>query len=98
MMTWFIELGFLWQLGLLYLVVINLITFFAYGIDKLKAQVQRRRVRETMLWCLALIGGSPGALAGMHFFRHKTKKVSFQLGIVLILAVQAGLIFILFSQ
>jgi uncharacterized membrane protein YsdA (DUF1294 family) len=45
-------------------------------------------VREKTLWLLALLGGSPAALAGMHVFRHKTKKLSFQAGLAAILAIQ----------
>ena len=36
------------------------------------------RVKETSLHLLELLGGWPGALAGQHFFQHKTRKVRFQ--------------------
>jgi len=76
-----------------YLVIINLITFFFFGIDKAKASWRSRsRISEKTLWTLSLIGGSVGALIAMHTFRHKTKKLSFQLILVLIILVHAGIV------
>lgn len=96
MLDWFIQLSLPLQFGILYIVIINVITFFAYGLDKLKSQVKAQRISERMLWLLTLMGGSIGALAGMHFFRHKTKKVSFQLVVTLILLVQIALLYWIF--
>ncbi|MEK7083838.1 MAG: DUF1294 domain-containing protein, partial [Patescibacteria group bacterium] len=59
---------------------------------KLKSRFQERRVSEMTLWLLSLIGGSLGALAGMRYFRHKTRKMSFQAGIAVICAVQIALV------
>jgi len=36
------------------------------------------RVPEAVLHGLALVGGTPGALAGQAMFRHKTRKPSFR--------------------
>ncbi len=91
MLEWFNELSFFEQMGMVYVGAINLLTFFYYGIDKIKARHGDRRVSEMMLWMLALAGGSLGALLGMKFFRHKTKKLSFQAGISVILALQIGM-------
>jgi uncharacterized membrane protein YsdA (DUF1294 family) len=90
---YFFELVLWQQFLILYFFVINLITFFYYGVDKIKARFGSSRISEKMLWILALIGGSVGALAGMKFFRHKTKKISFQAVIAVILALQVGIIF-----
>lgn len=93
-MAWFIELSLLAQLGLLYFITINIVTFFFFGFDKIQSTIAgRERVSEKRLWLLSFVGGSIGALAGMKFFRHKTRKVQFQSGIAIILAVQIGLIF-----
>ncbi len=92
MLTWFANLTLFWQIAVIYLLLINLITFFYFGIDKMKSQLQKRRVSEKTLWVLALVGGSVGALVGMSFFRHKTKKMSFQAGVAVILAVQIVII------
>ncbi len=75
-----------------YLILINIITFAVFGFDKLRAVRQKWRVRERTLFVLALIGGSPGALLGMIVFRHKIRKRAFVIGIPLILAVQAAVI------
>lgn len=55
------------------------VTFLAYGFDKMQASNAQWRVRETTLQLLALAGGWPGALVGMHYFQHKTRKTGFQI-------------------
>jgi uncharacterized membrane protein YsdA (DUF1294 family) len=52
-------------------------TFAAFGIDKNLARAGRRRISESSLLGLALIGGTPGAYAGRAVFRHKTRKQPF---------------------
>lgn len=76
--------------------VINVITFAVFGIDKLKAVKNRWRVPEKILFFLALLGGSLGAIIGMYSFRHKTKKIAFRIGIPVILIVQ--IVFIYFMN
>ena len=88
MITWFFNLSLIEQILLIYFLVINIITFFYFGLDKIKSQLKKRRISEKCLWILTLIGGSIGALSGMYFFRHKTKKLSFQVVIAIILALQ----------
>lgn len=83
---------------IIYLVAINIVTFFVFGIDKSKAYKNRRRTPEKTLWVLSLLGGSLGALAGMKLFRHKTRKLSFQAVLAIILAVQILLIYTLFFR
>lgn len=87
-MNWFLSLNLTTQILFLYIIIINIVAFFFFGLDKLKSQLSHRRVSEKMLWALALIGGSAGSLIGMYFFHHKTKKTSFQIVFVGILAVQ----------
>lgn len=74
----------------LYLLCINVVTFFVYGIDKSKAKRGAYRISENALLTLAGIGGSVGAGVGMWFFRHKTKKVKFFLGIPIIFLIQVA--------
>lgn len=73
---------------LIYLLVINIIAFFAMFIDKKKAEKNRWRIKESTLLILALIGGSIGAIVGMYTFRHKTQKPRFFVGIPIIIALQ----------
>lgn len=71
-----------------YLVAINIVVFFVYGIDKLKAKRNRWRIPESTLLLLAVIGGSVGALLGMKVWHHKTMHKKFTYGIPFIIAVQ----------
>ncbi len=100
MLDWFWKLSLLLQIVLVYFVVINIVTFFTYGLDKMKSRGESRRTPEKTLWILALVGGSPAALLAMNYFRHKTKKISFQAVMILIVAVQvtAGIYLYKFLQ
>lgn len=49
------------------------VTLLLYGWDKLCAKWNKRRIRETVLLTLPLLGGALGALLGMLLFRHKTR-------------------------
>lgn len=73
---------------LIYLVIINLITFLAMYIDKKRAKWGKWRIKESTLFTLVLLGGGIGGIAGMHTFRHKTKKMRFVIGFPLILIVE----------
>lgn len=73
---------------IIYLAVINIITFIMFGADKARAAKGRWRISESALILAALLGGSTGALAGMRFFHHKTKHRKFTIGIPVILALQ----------
>lgn len=63
--------------ALLALAAMNILAFAAFGWDKHCARTGRWRVPEGTLLMLALLGGTPGALAGRSFFRHKTRKQPF---------------------
>lgn len=78
----------------IYLLLINVITFIVYGLDKRKAIKRKRRISEATLLTLATIGGSWGALLGMLHFRHKTKHLKFAFGIPLLIVLQ-NILFIL---
>ena len=74
-----------------YLLVINILAFVCYGLDKLKAKRNARRISERWLLLLALIGGSVGAWLGMLVWRHKTKHTKFRWGVPIILLLQVAL-------
>ena len=73
---------------LLYLFAINIVAFFAFGIDKLKAKRDKWRIPESTVLSMAVLGGSIGALAGMKVWRHKTLHDKFRIGIPVIIALQ----------
>ena len=77
---------------LYYLIVINIVTFLVYGIDKWKAKQGSWRISEATLLILAVIGGSIGALLGMKIWHHKTMHKKFKYGLPLILIIQIILI------
>lgn len=88
-----VVVGSPWGLLACWLVVINLITFLIFGLDKWKAKRKEkkdsvRRVPEKNLLLLAAAGGSVGALLGMKVFRHKTLHRAFKIGVPVILALQ----------
>ena len=73
---------------LVYLVIINLITFLAFAYDKYRAKNDGWRVKNFFLLGLSFLGGSLGGLLGMKFLRHKTKKSYYWLGLPLMLLLQ----------
>ena len=71
-----------------YLVLVNIAAFGMYGMDKRKAIRKQWRIPEAQLLAVAAIGGSAGALLGMQFFHHKTRKWKFKIGVPVFLALQ----------
>lgn len=61
------------KLFYLYLTIINIITFFAYAIDKLKAKMKSRRIKEVTLLSMSIIGGAFLGFVSMIIFNHKVK-------------------------
>ena len=80
------------HIALIYLAVINVVTFFMYGIDKWKAKKSKWRIREAALLGLAVLGGSIGAWLGMNVWHHKTQHKKFKYGVPAIIIVQLALI------
>ena len=80
---------------LFYLIIMNVIAFFVYGIDKWKAKHEKWRITETTLLGLALLGGSIGAWLGMKVWHHKTMHKKFKYGVPFILIVQIASILFL---
>lgn len=71
-----------------YLLAVNILAFALFGIDKQKARRNLWRIPEKTLLLSAVIGGSVGAILGMRFFHHKTRKPKFAVGVPVILLVQ----------
>ncbi|NWD78001.1 DUF1294 domain-containing protein [Pseudomonas gingeri] len=63
----------LWAYG-----IVSLLAFFLYWSDKRKAREEVWRTPEKVLHAIELLGGWPGALIAQQVFRHKTRKVSYQ--------------------
>ncbi len=66
------------------------------GIDKKKAKKRSFRIPEASLFIIAVIGGSLGTIAGMYFFRHKTRHWYFVYGMPAILVLHIILALVLY--
>ena len=80
---------------IIYLLLINLITFLAMLIDKKKAKWGRWRINESTLFTLVVLGGGVGGILGMYLLRHKTKKTRFVFGFPAILIIEIIIVIIL---
>lgn len=83
---------------LIYLVIINAVSFGLMRADKQKARKNAWRIPERTLLIIAAAGGSLGALAAMQLFRHKTKHLKFAIGIPLMLAVHVLMIVVFITK
>ena len=79
---------------LIYLITINALGFLLMRIDKQKAKKNAWRIPERVLMAVAAVGGSLGCLCGMYLFRHKTRHIKFSVGLPILFAVQAVLLYI----
>ena len=75
-----------------YLLIVNVVGFVLMYVDKKRAQNNRWRIKEATLFLTAAIGGSIGSMLGMKVFRHKTKHLSFLIGMPAIFIVQVALV------
>lgn len=82
------------KLILLYLLIVNAVSFLLMLTDKQKAKKKLWRIPESTLLLSAAIGGSIGSLAGMYTFRHKTRHLKFTLGVPVILVFQIAAVFL----
>jgi len=73
---------------LIYLAIVNIVTFCLFGIDKRKAKRDKWRTEESTLLWWAAAGGSIGALLGMKAWHHKTLHRKFTWGVPAILIAQ----------
>jgi uncharacterized membrane protein YsdA (DUF1294 family) len=74
-------------------ILLNVITFIVYALDKRKAKKNSWRTPESTLLLLAAVGGSVGALLAMYMLRHKTQHKKFYIGVPVILVAQIFLLF-----
>ena len=79
------------------LAAVNLGGFLVCGWDKLAAKRGWRRVRERTLLLWAGLWGGPGVLAGMYLFRHKTRHLSFVIGVPLLIVASYGGLWLLWQ-
>ncbi|HHW31787.1 MAG TPA: DUF1294 domain-containing protein [Clostridiaceae bacterium] len=85
-------MDYLWVI-LFAVLVINVFGFVLVGIDKYKAKKHRWRIPEKTFFIISILGGSPGVYIGLFTFKHKTRHISFIVGIPLIIALQLALLY-----
>ena len=88
----------LFRILLVYLFIVNASGFLLMLADKIKAKKNAWRIPESVLFLIAVLGGSLGSLLGMYTFRHKTRHIQFILGMPLIFATQTVLIIIILDH
>ncbi|MCD9574723.1 DUF1294 domain-containing protein [Flavobacterium soyae] len=86
------------EIFLLYFLFINTIVFILAGYDKHQARKNKRRIPENTLFFLEAIGGTPGLLTAMFFYKHKTSKTSFIVKFSLIFLIQVVLVYFYFTN
>lgn len=64
---------------LVFYIILSVVTFIVYALDKSAAEQHRWRIQEKTLHLLSLLGGWPGAWIAQRMLRHKTQKISFQI-------------------
>ncbi len=79
-----------------FLILINLFGAVLIALDKSLAKRKLRRIRESVFFILALLGGGPGEWIAMAAVRHKTKHLSFVIGIPLLTILFYGILALLF--
>lgn len=79
--------------------LLSIVTFVAYALDKSAAQLGRWRTSESSLQLLAVAGGWPGAVVAQQFLHHKSRKASFQTSFWLMVALNVvGLLLVCWRQ
>lgn len=82
----------------IYVIIINLIGFVVMYLDKNKAKKGNYRISEKTLFTTALLLGAIGVYIGMYKFRHKTKHLSFTVGIPVCIIINILTIYYILSQ
>lgn len=78
----------------LYLLLINIVSFIVFFVDKRKSMKSKWRIKENTLHLFSFIGGVYGSIAAMLLFKHKTRKAKF----CIITAIALGInIFVLYE-
>lgn len=73
---------------LLLMVIMSIISFTLYGVDKKKAIKGKERIKEKTLLFYTIFNGAIGAFFARFVFRHKTEKKYFSLTILAGLFIQ----------
>lgn len=78
---------------MIYLGIMNLVTFIVFAIDKANACAHRSRIRIVTLLGLSFAGGSVGGLIAIYLLHHKTQKDYFTVGMPMIIIMHVVVLF-----
>ena len=81
-----------------FLLSCNAASFLLYSFDKLQAVTKRKRIPELVLYLSAFLGGPIGALLAMQIMRHKTRKLSFQLVLGILILIELGIGYLIYAS
>ena len=76
----------------IYYAAINVVTFAAFAIDKIKAIMGAWRIRESVLLGLCALGGGVGGLLGMYVCHHKVRNRTFTTAVPALIFVHVALV------
>lgn len=68
-----------------YFLIVNIISFILFAIDKNKAKRKKWRIPEVTLLTTSFLGGATGSLMSMVLFKHKLSKKKFYIGVPLLI-------------
>ena len=72
----------------LYIVIMNIVSFLMFGIDKKRAKKRQKRISEKKIMRVCFWGGALGGIIGMSIFKHKTKQKKFSVSIPVLFMIQ----------
>ena len=76
----------------IFIIIINLVSFHLYRIDKCRAEKDEYRISEAALLAVSFLGGALGAFCAMREYHHKTLHSVFAIGVPLALIIQMTLV------
>lgn len=93
-----LSIGYMYQnslwLILLYTIIVNVITMKVYSDDK-KASIRgHERTPEACFIFCNILGGWIGAIFAQQWFRHKTRKLSFQLSVIMSIMINMYIVYV----
>ena len=83
---------------LFWLIFTNALSLLLFGLDKYRAKHRQQRIPEVILFLIALLGGSLGAVVGMDLFRHKTRYSRFHRGLPILFFLHLIFCLYIFNQ
>ncbi len=78
---------------LYYYIIINILTYIVFALDKYKATHHQYRISEKILLFLCIIGDAFGGFASMYSFNHKIRKNLFRFPVPILAVLQISLLY-----